>query len=149
MNIKKRIHSNINKFILDTNASVALIFGAAIPVAFTIGGVSIDMLSAQNQENTAFSRLNSVGSYASDRNSCTGQSGSALSACASNLQSLVNSYVNQTGGGLSVTVTPGLWCTSNGSTSFVANGACSSSNSIVAVIVDASSNYSTTTTGER
>lgn len=144
MNIRKRIHHNLNKFMLDTSASMVIVFGAAMPVVFTVGGVSIDLLSAQSQESAEYSKLNSIGSFASDRNSCTGKSGSALNTCASNLQSLVNSYTNQINANSSVTVTPGLWCTpSSGSPSFVENGACSSKNSVGAVKVDSATNYST------
>ena len=144
MNIKKRIHINVNKFMLDTSASMVIMFGAAMPVVLTVGGVGIDMLSVQNQENSANSRLNSVGSFASANNSCTGQSGSALNACASSLQSLVNDYANKTGGNISVTVTPGLWCTtSSGASSYVANGLCSSGSSIGAVKVVGTTSFDT------
>ncbi len=132
------------RFYRDTTASMVFVAGAAMPVVMVTGGVGLDLLSAQMKENAAAGQFNSVGTFAAALNTCTGQTGSGLIACAAQLQNQVNSYASKLSSDLSVTVTPGLWCTpSSGTPSFILNGAACSGSSVSAVKISGVQTFNT------
>ena len=122
-------------FCRDTTATMIMAVGAAMPVVIVTSGVGMDLLSVQMKENAAASQLNSVGTFASSLNTCTGQTNTTT--CAATLQTQINAFAKQIGAdNLTATVTPGLWCTpSSGSPSFIAVNASCSGSSVAAVKV--------------
>ena len=137
MKLATKLMTKTKSFCRDTSASMVIAIGGAMPVIMIAGGVGLDLMSVQMQENAAASQLNSVGTFATALNTCTGQTGQGLLTCAQTLQNQVNAYASQISNNLTVTVTPGLWCTpaGNSTPSFVAVNGCGSGSSVSAVKV--------------
>ena len=145
MKLATKLMTKTKSFCRDTTASMIVVVGAAMPVVMVVGGVGLDLMSVQMKENAAAGQFNSIGTFATALNTCTGKADASLASCASQLQTQVNSYASNLSSNLSVTVTPGLWCTPSGggSPSFTLNGACSSGSSVSAVKISGIQSFNT------
>ena len=137
------------RFCADTKAAGGIIIGAAMPIVIVVGGVGLDLTTAQIQQNSAIVALNSAGNFASQISQCVSQNGGAADAtCLSNLNNVVNSYVAAVPGvnNLNLGVSTGVWCTtSSGSSSFVkyGNSLSSCTSSTAAIQVNGTYSYQT------
>ena len=145
MKLATKLMTKTKSFCRDTTASMIIVAGAAMPVIMVVGGVGLDLMSVQMKENAAAGQFNSIGTFATALNGCTGKSSGALATCAQTLQDQVNSYARNLSSDLSVTVTPGLWCTpsGNGSPSFILNSGSCSGSSVSAVKVSGIQSFNT------
>lgn len=140
MKISKTLFAKVKHFCRDTTASLVFVVGGAMPVVIVTGGVGLDLMSVQIQENAAASQLNSAGIFASQINACSGiPAGSNLTACVSQLTSVVNSYIHNSNPSLTATLTPGLWC---GNT-FTSNSSCPNGSGVSAVKLTGTLSYNT------